>query len=57
MSNAISIALFDASTSITYTPTGFLIWFVVVSLLSIGASVLPARRASRLTIREVLAYE
>ena len=57
MSNAISLALFDASTSITYTPTGFLIWFVVVSLLSIGASVLPARRASALTIREVLAYE
>jgi putative ABC transport system permease protein len=57
MSNAISVALFDASTTITYTPTGFAIWFVVVSLLSIGASVLPARRASRLTIREVLAYE
>lgn len=57
MSNSISLALFNASTSITYTPTGFLIWFVVVSLLSIGASVLPARRAAKLTIREVLAYE
>ena len=57
MSNAISVALFEASTSITYTATGFLIWFVVVSLLSIGASVLPARKAANLTIREVLAYE
>jgi len=57
MSNSISMALFDASTSITYTPTGFIIWFVVVSLLSIGASVLPARKAANLTIREVLAYE
>jgi putative ABC transport system permease protein len=57
MSNAISMALFDASTTITYTPTGFLIWLVVVSFLSIGASVLPARRAANLTIREVLAYE
>jgi len=57
MSNAISVALFESSTTITYTPTGFLIWFVVVSLLSIGASVLPARRAANLTIREVLAYE
>jgi putative ABC transport system permease protein len=57
MSNSISLALFDASTSITYTPTGFLIWFIVVSLLSIGASVLPARKAAKLTIREVLAYE
>jgi len=57
MSNAISQALFDASTTITYTPTGFIIWFLVVSLLSIGASVLPARKAAKLTIREVLAYE
>jgi putative ABC transport system permease protein len=57
MSNSISFALFEASTSITYTPSGFLIWFVVVSLLSIGASVLPARKAANLTIREVLAYE
>lgn len=57
MSNAISLALFDASTSITYTPTGFVIWLVVVSLLSISASVLPARKAAKLTIREVLAYE
>ncbi len=57
MSNAISVALFDASTTITYTQTGFLIWFVVVSFLSIGASVLPARKAANLTIREVLAYE
>jgi putative ABC transport system permease protein len=57
MSNAISQALFDASTTITYTPTGFVIWLIVVSILSIGASVLPARRAASLTIREVLAYE
>jgi putative ABC transport system permease protein len=57
MSNSISLALFGASTSITYTPTGFIIWFVVVSLLSVGASVLPARKAANLTIREVLAYE
>jgi putative ABC transport system permease protein len=57
MSNAISMALFDASTTITYTPTGFIIWFLLVSLLSIGASVLPARKAAKLTIREVLAYE
>jgi putative ABC transport system permease protein len=57
MSNSISLALFGASTSITYTPTGFIIWFMVVSLLSVGASVLPARKAANLTIREVLAYE
>jgi putative ABC transport system permease protein len=57
LSNAISLALFDAATTITYTPTGFMIWFLLVSLLSIGASVIPARKAANLTIREVLAYE
>jgi putative ABC transport system permease protein len=57
MSNSISLALFGASTKITYTPTGFFIWFLLVSALAIGASVLPARKAANLTIREVLAYE
>jgi len=36
---------------------GFVIWLVVVVLLSAIASVVPARSAARLTIREVLAYE
>jgi putative ABC transport system permease protein len=34
-----------------------LIWLGVVIGLSIFASILPARSAARLTIREVLAYE
>ena len=33
------------------------IWLVVVLALSVLASLLPARSAARLTIREVLAYE
>jgi putative ABC transport system permease protein len=39
------------------TPTGFVLWFIVVSVLAVLASLLPARSAARLTIREVLAYE
>jgi putative ABC transport system permease protein len=34
-----------------------LIWLALVLLLSAVASVIPALNASRLTIREVLAYE
>jgi putative ABC transport system permease protein len=49
--------LFDVPATPTYTPTGFLIWLGVVTLLSVTASVLPAYNAARLTIREVLAYE
>jgi putative ABC transport system permease protein len=34
-----------------------LIWLGLIVLLSVVASFLPARSASRMTIREVLAYE
>lgn len=36
---------------------GFSLWLVVVLALAAAGSVLPAWRASRLTVREVLAYE
>ena len=39
------------------TLMGFAIWLGVVVVLSVVASLWPARNASRLTIREVLAYE
>jgi putative ABC transport system permease protein len=39
------------------TPIGIFIWLGVVLLLSVVASLVPARSAARLTIREVLAYE
>jgi putative ABC transport system permease protein len=57
MSDQVSQAIFDAPASFTITPTGIVIWFGAVLVLSILASVIPARNAARLTIREVLAYE
>jgi putative ABC transport system permease protein len=36
---------------------GVWLWLVVVILLSGLASSIPARNASRMTVREVLAYE
>ena len=57
MSDSVNMAIFDAPSNFVLTPTGFLLWLGVVILLSILASVMPARNASRLTIREVLAYE
>ncbi len=57
MSNAINLALFGAAADFTFTPTGVFLWLGVVSVLSVLASVGPARNATRLTIREVLAYE
>lgn len=57
MSNAINLSLFGAPADFTFTPTGVALWLVVVLLLSVLASFVPARNAARLTIREVLAYE
>ncbi len=38
------------------TPAGALLWLVIISLLAIIASALPARSASRISVRESLAY-
>ena len=55
--NIISQSMMGSSMSLTFTPQGVIIWLGVVVMLSIFASILPARNAARLTIREVLAYE
>ena len=40
-----------------YTPAGALLWLGIISLLSILASWLPARGATRISVRESLAYQ
>lgn len=42
---------------LSFTPLGVLLWLGVVIILSVIASIMPARNAARLTINEVLAYE
>jgi putative ABC transport system permease protein len=53
----ISEAMINAPIPLAFTLDGFFIWLGVVLALSVFASILPARSAARLTIREVLAYE
>ncbi len=53
----ISEAMINAPIPLAFTTRGMLVWLGVVLGLSIIASILPARSAARLTIREVLAYE
>ncbi len=53
----IANALVNASLPLVITAQGYVIWLGVVLALSVVASMLPARNAARLTIREVLAYE
>jgi putative ABC transport system permease protein len=57
MSDTIHVAVFDARAEFAFTAVGPLSWLILVVILSILASVLPARNAARLTIREALAYE
>jgi putative ABC transport system permease protein len=53
----ITEAMLGSAIPLALTLEGVVIWLVAVLGLSALASVLPARNAARLTIREVLAYE
>ena len=57
LSNAVGSVLFQTQLPYTFSASGVITWFVVVTILAAIASFLPARNASRLTVREVLAYE
>ena len=55
--NLLVRALFRSGLDFTFEPLGLVIWMLVSIGLSAVASFLPAWRASRVTVREALAYE
>ncbi len=57
LGNAVSVSLMGTPMPFTFSALGLWLWLLVVIALSGLASFLPARNASRLTVREVLAYE
>jgi putative ABC transport system permease protein len=57
LSTIVSLAVFETPIEVVFTLLGYAIWLGLVLVLSVVASILPARNAARLTIREVLAYE
>jgi putative ABC transport system permease protein len=57
LSTIVSLAVFQTPIDVVFTYAGYAIWLGLVLVLSALASILPARNAARLTIREVLAYE
>jgi putative ABC transport system permease protein len=57
LSDIVSLAIFNSPIDVLFTFSGYLLWLLVVLVLSALASIIPARNAARLTIREVLAYE
>lgn len=57
LSNLVTEAIFGAPSAFVLTSKGPGLWLGLIFLLTIAASLGPARNATRLTIREVLAYQ
>lgn len=57
LSQQVGMALLGSPLDYTFSSTGLILWFIIVTVLAFVASLGPAHNASRLTIREVLAYE
>ena len=57
LSDAIGIAFWESPLNFTFSIGGVFFWLGVAVVLSALSSFLPARNASRLSVREVLAYE
>jgi putative ABC transport system permease protein len=57
LDTVVGVALLNVPLMLVFSQQGLWIWLGVVLFLSTLASLLPARNAVRLTLREVLAYE
>jgi putative ABC transport system permease protein len=57
LSDAVGLSVMGVPLNFSYSLSGVWIWLILVVILSAMASFIPARNASRLTVREVLAYE
>ncbi len=53
----VGVAIFKSPLAFTFGIDGIMIWLAITLGLAALASALPARRASRLTVRDTLAYE
>lgn len=57
LGNIMVQALFTGGLDFQFAPLGLIVWLAVSLVVSFAGSFLPAWRASRLTVREALAYE
>jgi putative ABC transport system permease protein len=57
LSDAVGNLFLGAPLVYSYSSLGLLLWLGLALALAVAASALPARRAMRLTVRDVLAYE
>jgi putative ABC transport system permease protein len=57
LSDAVGAGFIQAALSFRFSTGGAGLWLLVILLIAAIASLLPARGAARITVREVLAYE
>ncbi len=57
LAQTVGVVLFQSALPYVFSAEGLLIWLLIVVVLATLASFLPAWKASRLTVREVLAYQ
>lgn len=57
LSDAVGELFLGAPLAYSFSTVGLLVWFGLALVLALAASALPARRAMRLRVRDVLAYE
>ncbi len=57
ISDSVGMAFFQTPLTFSFSVSGALIWLALVTIIAAVASLVPAYQATRLTVREVLAYE
>lgn len=57
LANLIGVAFVQSPLTFRFSLDGFVIWMMVVILLSAVSSLVPANHAVKLTVRDILAYE
>jgi putative ABC transport system permease protein len=57
LAQTVGVVLFQSALPYVFSASGVMIWLAIVVILAALASFLPAWKASRLTVREVLAYQ
>jgi len=57
IANSLGQAMFGATLDYAYNWTSVFVWLGIVVVIAVFASILPARSASKLTVRDTLAYE
>ncbi len=56
LADLLGITMFDARLDYQYNHNAVIVWLIVILLISTLASVLPARNATRISVRDSLAY-